>query len=227
MVVKRMLARIGCMLFAVLVLLNLAVTAYAQVNSGSLTLKAVSQTNGKRLSGLRFYAYRVAEYANGSYRMLQAYEASGVDLNLETAALQKAAAETLDRYIAARQISETVSGLTGTTGELVFPNLELGVYLVCTGSTADDGVLVESTSFLVMIPMTSSDGTELIYEITAEPKLTTDKPVEPPVDPPDNPDLPQTGQENATAIYVLAGLGAMIIISGFLSPLIARKRRQG
>ena len=42
MVVKRMLARIGCMLFAVLVLLNLAVTAYAQVNSGSLTLKAVS-----------------------------------------------------------------------------------------------------------------------------------------------------------------------------------------
>lgn len=47
MVVKRMLARIGCMLFAVLVLLNLAVTAYAQVNSGSLTLKAVSQTNGK------------------------------------------------------------------------------------------------------------------------------------------------------------------------------------
>lgn len=226
MVVKRMLARIGCMLFAALVLLNLAVTAYAQVNSGSLTLKAVSQTNGKRLSSLRFYAYRVAEYANGSYRMLPTYEASGVELNLETAALQKAAAETLDRYIAARQISETVSGLTDNSGELVFPNLELGVYLVCAGASADGGVLVKSAPFLVMVPMTSSDGAELIYGITAEPKLTTDQPVTPPVDPPDGPDLPQTGQENATAIYVLSGLGALIIISGFLSPLITRKKRK-
>lgn len=226
MAVKRMISRIGYMLLPLLVVLSLAVPAYAQASSGSLTLKAVSQTNGERLSGLRFSAYRVAEYANGSYRMLPIYESSGVDLNLGTAALQKEAAEALDRYIAAHQISETASGLTGSNGELVFSNLEFGVYLICAGPSADGGVPVESTPFLVMIPMTSSDGTELVYEITAEPKLTTDIPVTPPVDPPDDPDLPQTGQGNATAVYMLTGLGALIILSGFLNPLIMRKKRK-
>ncbi len=226
MAAKRMLSGIGCMLLLLLFLLNLSVVAHAQVNCGSLILKAVSQTNGKRISGLRFSAYRVAEYANGSYRMLPIYEASGVDLNLETAALQREAAETLDRYIAACGISETASGLTDFNGKLVFSNLELGVYLICAGSSANEGVTVESTPFLVMIPMTSPDKTELFYEITAEPKLTTDKPVTPPVDTPDDPDLPQTGQENASAIYVLTGLAALIILSGFLNPLITRKKRQ-
>ncbi len=223
MAVKRI---IGCMLLPLLVLLNLTAVAYAQADYGSLTLKAVSQTNGKRLSGLLFSVYHVAEYANGSYRMLPIYEASGVDLNLETAALHKEAAEALDRYIEARQISETASGLTDSNGELVFSGLELGVYLICAGSSADGGVSVESAPFLLMLPMTSSDGSELVYEITAEPKLTTDMPVTPPVNPPDDPNLPQTGQENTAAMYVLTGLGALIIFSGFLNPLIMRKRRK-
>lgn len=110
------------------------------------------------------------------------------------------------------------TGQVNEKGEIFFPGLEKGYYLVC--STAEEA---EFAPFLISVPMTIGD--KQVYNIQAEPKV--DSPVEPPEKPsPEKPkpNIPQTG-----AIlwpkYLLLGLGAAAIIAGLVEVLRGREMR--
>lgn len=64
------------------------------------------------------------------------------------------------------------SKTTGEDGIVTFSGLALGRYLVVE-SEAPSNVVSKIANFLVDIPMTSEDGTELIYDVEVEPKNNT------------------------------------------------------
>lgn len=66
----------------------------------------------------------------------------------------------------------TAQDTTGTNGQVVFPNLELGRYLVVE-SDAPINVTSKIENFLVDIPSTNAAGTDLVYDVVAEPKNNT------------------------------------------------------
>ena len=61
---------------------------------------------------------------------------------------------------------------TGDDGIVKFENLELGRYLVVEAE-APENVVSKIASFIVDIPMTSADGTGLIYDVEVSPKNNT------------------------------------------------------
>ena len=73
-----------------------------------------------------------------------------------------------DSTILATKQSKT----TDENGIVTFSNLELGRYLVVE-SDAPSNVVSKIANFLVDIPMTSDDGTSLIYDVEVSPKNNT------------------------------------------------------
>ena len=110
-----------------------------------------------------------------------------------------------------------------SNGEVVFSDLELGLYLIVhtkkTEITLKDKTKVVYTinPFLVSIPQTK-DG-KLIYDVVSNPKVSPEKEVKPPKNPP--PDIPQTGQL-WWPVMVLGGLGVLMVCFG-----IIRKNKAG
>lgn len=74
---------------------------------------------------------------------------------------------TSSEVLATKQSKET-----GTDGVAMFSNLALGRYLVVE-SNAPANVATRIANFIVDVPMTSADGTSLIYDVEVSPKNNT------------------------------------------------------
>lgn len=71
--------------------------------------------------------------------------------------------------------SSAVSQITGTDGKATWTDLALGLYLVVETAVPDQ-VNTTTDPFFVSIPMTTSDGEDWLYDVTAYPKNQTDFP---------------------------------------------------
>ena len=101
-----------------------------------------------------------------------------------------------------------ITSASNPDGEIVFPDLKPGLYLLIQREAPAGYLPVEP--FLVTVPI--QVGTEWIYDVDATPKtsVTPDLP-----DKPDEPDIPQTGQLR-WPVPVLAFAGVVLFALGWV-----------
>ena len=183
-----------------------------------------------RVPGGKVTVYRVGQIqdVDGDYIFILTDEYAGSQVSLED--LQsKAAAKALADYAAESDLQGEEESID-KNGDVSFPDLELGLYLIVQTKAADG--YYPADPFLVSVPM--YDGTRYLYDVVATPKVElteapeetteateatepeeTTKPTEttPPTEP-EEPKLPQTGQTN-WPIPILAVAGLVLIAFGW------------
>ncbi|MDR1017476.1 MAG: SpaH/EbpB family LPXTG-anchored major pilin [Lachnospiraceae bacterium] len=132
---------------------------------GKLTIHKTDQDQNL-IKGAGYTLYKVADITQTSGKMEYTSNVAGVTVTSTTSP------SVFESYIQTGSLQPVGSEqVTDGTNDLVFSNLDLGVYLV-KETTTPDGVIA-SNDFLVSLPMTDTDANGdqyWNYEITATPK---------------------------------------------------------
>lgn len=159
------MASVMCML---LLLIPLPVSAN---DLGSILLKATVEddTTVYKLSNTEFMMYQVGTYKNNSWALVSEFAKSGVIFDFEDSSAQAEAAKKLGKYVQDNGI-QGISGKTNSDGEVMYRDLEKGVYLfIQTHSTHIGDQVYQSEPFIITVPG-YYDG-QIIWDVTAEPKF--------------------------------------------------------
>lgn len=131
----------------------------------SLTLSSIY--DGSALPDVRVRIYRVAKVtASGSFSLTEEFAATKVDVSGKTDLAK--VAQTLPGGIALNGIAPIASGSSGQGGELSFPGLEAGLYLVLADRTGVGGYTYIFSPTLLALP--SQSGGLWEYDVTASVK---------------------------------------------------------
>ena len=203
------------LLVLLLVLLNcLLMPAYAHEvpnpgQKGSICLSM--DWKGEPMDGGSLTIYRVGDIAeddgNYTFALVDDLKDSGVTLDDQVQKLAEAAK-------ALPPITADIKN-----GEVLFDDLEPGLYVVTQSATEATPGFLPTQPFLISLPRWEND--HYVYDLTADPKVspkpepteTTEPPTKPPK--PNEPNLPQTGQNN-WPVPVLVACGLMLIVMGGL-----------
>lgn len=154
-----------CMIFAG------KVTAAADETSslGKITLSY--EIDGIGFENLEISLYQTASLKeDGTFELLPEFAKCSVSVEkMLSSSDQKNAGSTLESFLAANQIKPKAKALTDKKGEVLFENLQPGMYFVQSMVTEKSGTSYEFRSLFIPLPITSADGT-LTYEIKAKPK---------------------------------------------------------
>lgn len=147
-------------------------------DTGSLTITKREAETNVPIEGVEFSLYKLAD-------ITQTVSGGTVDTDVKPVAgtglskgdLEKIANGTssaaewaeLAKKVQFDDLTAYTSGKTNANGVVAFSNLPLGIYAV-RETDAPSQVISKSANFIVSIPMTSDDGDNWIYDITAEPK---------------------------------------------------------
>ena len=159
------MASVMCML---LLLIPLPVSANDQ---GSILLKATVEDEASvyNLSNTEFTMYQVGIYKKNSWVLETEFAKSGVIFDFDDSSAQAEAAKKLEKYVQDNNI-KGMSGKTNSDGEVMYRNLEKGVYLFVQIHTTQIGNQVyRSEPFIITVPG-NYDG-QIIWNVTAEPKF--------------------------------------------------------
>ena len=159
------MASVMCML---LLLIPLPVFAN---DLGSILLKATveDETTVYKLSNTEFTMYQVGTYKNNSWVLVSEFAKSGVIFDFDDSSAQAEAAKKLEKYVQDNNI-KGMSGKTNSDGEVMYRDLEKGVYLfVQTQKTQIGNQVYQSEPFIITVPG-NYDG-QIIWNVTAEPKF--------------------------------------------------------
>ena len=159
------MASVMCML---LLLIPLPVSANDQ---GSILLKATVEDEAAvyNLSNTEFTMYQVGIYKKNSWVLETEFAKSGVVFDFEDSSAQAEAAKKLGKYVQDNSI-RGISGKTNSDGEVMYRDLEKGVYLfVQTQKTQISNQVYQSEPFIITVPG-NYDG-QIIWNVTAEPKF--------------------------------------------------------
>lgn len=185
-------------LLTVICSLEMTSTVFAAEPDLKLTIEEVSTTDGKAVPGVEFSVFQVAAMDDkGNYSLTKDFADSGIKVyNLENAEAQLEAAKKTEIYIKEKNIGPAQHGVTGDNGELVINGLNKGLYLVLHTGTPGTKLIVKSEPFFVSLPMFETASNSWIYEVTAQPKVTTKEPETEsetnPSQPETNPSQPET-----------------------------------
>ena len=142
------MASVMCML---LLLIPLPVSANDQ---GSILLKATveDETTVYKLSNTEFTMYQVGTYKNNSWALVSEFAKSGVIFDFDDSSAQAEAAKKLEKYVQDNNI-KGMSGKTNSDGEVMYRDLEKGVYLfVQTQKTQISNQVYQSEPFIITVP---------------------------------------------------------------------------
>ena len=159
------MASVMCML---LLLIPLPVSAN---DLGSILLKATVEDEAAvyNLSNTEFTMYQVGIYKKNSWVLETEFAKSGVVFDFEDSSAQAEAAKKLGKYVQDNSI-RGISGKTNSDGEVMYRDLEKGVYLfVQTQKTQIGNQVYRSEPFIITVPG-NYDG-QIIWNVTAEPKF--------------------------------------------------------
>ena len=154
---------------AVLLLLTLSVTAFAQRfdadRVGSITVTLVDQAQKRPVADAQISVYHVASVERNSnnrlfYTYTQEFETCGFDLNDPRLATK------LETFVVENHTVPTETAVTDSHGKAVLEGLPLGLYLVRQTEPAANGVIC--MPFLVTVPNETGGGYE--YDVDARPK---------------------------------------------------------
>lgn len=223
--------RLPALLFAVMLLCTVSITAFAVEvpdlsRQGSIQI--TMQKDGTVVPGGTLTLYRVGsvQEENGEYSFGLTGDFADCDVSLDDVASAELA-ESLEQYVKDNRLEGTTKDI-GTDGKVSFTELDLGVYLLMQNKSASGYNIIDS--FLVTVPMLE-DGT-YVYDVDASPKVELEKITEEPTKPstpvtpttptkptstkpttkPTSPTLPQTGQLNwPIPVLVVSGLALFSI----------------
>ena len=186
------MASVMCML---LLLIPLPVSANDQ---GSILLKATveDETTVYKLSNTEFTMYQVGTYKNNSWALVSEFAKSGVVFDFDDSSAQAEAAKKLGKYVQDNSI-QGISGKTNSDGEVMYRDLEKGVYLfIQAQKTQIDNQVYQSEPFIITVPG-NYDG-QIIWDVTAEPKFKNE--AIPPITPSTPPAVeePDKGTNNSS-----------------------------
>lgn len=179
---------------------------------GSLSVTVRDTGSGKTVAGGALTLYKVGyvqvDDGNYSFAYTDGFAACGLALGDLTGA-------TLADELAAYVKAQHLSGITlpvSDDGTVVFPKLDLGLYLVMQTQAAENYTVLNP--FLVTIPLHEADVDGYVYDVNAAPKAGTVT-YTPPADDvlPEGDRLPQTGQL-WWPVPVLAVCGLLSIVIG-------------
>ena len=142
------MASVMCML---LLLIPLPVSAN---NQGSILLKATVEDEAAvyNLSNTEFTMYQVGTYKNNSWALVSEFAKSGVIFDFDDSSAQAEAAKKLGKYVQDNSI-KGMSGKTNSDGEVMYRDLEKGVYLfVQTQKTQISNQVYQSEPFIITVP---------------------------------------------------------------------------
>ena len=213
-----MFKRILSLMLALMLLASLAVSVSAhdvpdRSRLGSVTITMTHR--GDPIPGGSLKLVRVADVVSDDGDYLFAYPADFAECTIPVTELDSA---DLPAELAVIAKEKDVAGVTQTIdelGQVVFSDLELGLYLLIQEEAAPGFKKVNP--FLVSVPY--NDNGTYIYDVDTAPKNLPgpeEEPTEPPTEPtepPDGPDLPQTGQTN-WPVPVLAMMGMLLVLAG-------------
>ena len=165
---KQRVICICCMICMLLLLVPLPVFAN---NQGSILLKATAEDDLTvyKISNTEFTMYQVGVYKNNSWILKNEFVKSGVVFDFEDSSVQAACAKKLAKYVHDNKM-KGIAETTNSNGEILYKNLEKGVYLFIQTDSAPIGErLYQSEPFIITVPG-NYDG-QIIWDVTAEPKF--------------------------------------------------------
>ena len=153
------------------------------------------------------------EVETGNYELLEPYQDSGISFEkIQNSNEVDAAAKKLAEYSV-----EGTKGKTDANGDLLFADLQVGVYLL---RAEDNKEFDEIAPALIAIPTWNEESGMMQYEVRLEPKHT------PRPDAPGKPEAPQTGLQDHTRQYVLLAIGCFAGAGVLLAAGRKRKDRR-
>ena len=112
---------------------------------------------------------QVGTYKNNSWALVSEFAKSGVIFDFDDSSAQAEAAKKLEKYVQDNNI-KGMSGKTNSDGEVMYRDLEKGVYLfVQTQKTQISNQVYQSEPFIITVP--GNYGGQIIWNVTAEPKF--------------------------------------------------------
>lgn len=221
---KEMKRKLSCVAAAVLCVSGVLALAEARQVSAAeqqgkviITLKEMEAENSAR-EGVEFYLWKVGTASESEAPQFD--EKWGIsEYPRDSASLDEAAEQISD------QIEETPerTGKTDGSGQLVFEDLEQGIYLI---QVAEDNPYGKISPFLIWLPYWEEVDGELsdpLYEVTAEPKASP-WPEEPKAQIAQEGDNVKTGDSEEPAVWVALAMGA-VLAAGIM--ITGRKRAEG
>lgn len=143
-----------------------AAGAYEPGRTGSIKIQL--EDLGSNWEGSGFAIYQVGKVVSGKQLMFELtddFKQTGIALNdLHYAAEQKEAAKACMASLPQTALS---SASSNAQGNLTFPDLEQGVYLICQTERAEYGIV---EPFLVFLPYMNETNDGWTYDITTSPK---------------------------------------------------------
>lgn len=192
---KQRVICICCMICMLLLLVPLPVFAN---NQGSILLKATAEDDLTvyKISNTEFTMYQVGVYENNSWILKNEFVKSEVVFDFEDSSVQAACAKKLAKYVHDNKM-KGIAETTNSNGEILYKNLEKGVYLFIQTDSAPIGErLYQSEPFIITVPG-NYDG-QIIWDVTAEPKFKNE--AIPPITPSTPPAVeePDKGTNNSS-----------------------------
>ena len=160
-----------CMVSVMCMLLLLIPLPVSANDLGSILLKATVEDEAAvyNLSNTEFTMYQVGIYKKNSWVLETEFAKSGVIFDFDDSSAQAEAAKKLGKYVQDNSI-RGISGKTNSDGEVMYRDLEKGVYLfVQIHTTQISNQVYRSEPFIITVPG-NYDG-QIIWNVTAEPKF--------------------------------------------------------
>lgn len=181
--------------------------------TGSIQVHLTDGKSGTKKEGVEFQCIRVADLCAGNYELLELYQDSGISFEkIQNSNEADAAAKKLAEYSV-----EGTKGKTDANGDLLFADLQVGVYLL---RAEDNKEFDEIAPALIAIPTWNEESGMMQYEVRLEPKHT------PRPDAPGKPEAPQTGLKDHTRQYALLAIGCFAGAGVLLAAGRKRKDRR-
>lgn len=211
----------AALVVAVLCCLCFAVVAHPVPDFSKTGTIQVSLKKGDEIAaGGTVSLYRVADIvpSDGDYifQLTESFVESNVSLEDPMAS---GIADQLKAFAQSKELPAVTLNVDAE-GNVVFADLELGLYLVVQQTPASGWN--PAAPFLVSVPQ-QVEG-EYVYQIDASPKVELEK-APPPPTVPDDPKLPQTGQLN-WPVPVMAICGLLLVLVGCILCMHGRKVKQ-
>ena len=247
---KRLIFRLGAVLLTLMLLCGAAQAEGVLSRNGSISVH-IRTAEGENVPEAQIELYRVGdpdpESNSLAFVLSAAFAGSGIaldDLHGSTAA------DALNAYIEAQNVTPDAEQVTGMDGRVHFADVPCGLYLVRQNGFYGEGngVFIQIAQFVVSVPMMNESGTGWIYDIQAQPKANpatepgpsigpggppgTPVETDPPeptftpaptnTPPPSEPSLPQTGMLR-WPIPVLGVSGLVVFAAGWALAFGKRK----
>lgn len=208
------------LLLSVLSISALAVEVPDYDRKGSISITMTYQ--GEVVKGGSLTLYRVADVAhdNGNYFFEYTSDFAGCEVPVDDPSTSRIA-EALAKIVKDKSLKGTVKSIS-SKGEVTFPDLEIGLYLLIQTRAATGFNAV--SPFLVSVP--GRENESYVYDVDASPKVELEpKPTtEPPETTKPSDKLPQTGQLN-WPVPVLFVVGLIFVVLGSYMQRSGRKKQ--